>query len=322
MRRPWGQVVGVATARRRGGENLNFAVPASEVRQFLKRPCNSRELWRGTGIIDEEFDAYGRPAFADLANGPRGRGGAEKVVESMWKANRQAAHMKYAEALDVLHTIAPSSCGEFEYLLHYTIGRAASGLSFGKGWNPQPNDKNFQLAIESFRKAIALKPDFSPAYFELAWQIRREETGRFAEALAVADSLVKLVPRCSRAYQLRAHLLNQTKRHLEALPDLRTAAELSPNNPRIHGDIGLHFSRQGEYPEAIEAYKSAIQLAQASGRSSMETGYLLLELGRCYENVGKYELAVGCFEKAKSVDCDPKLCDERIAACRAAMKGR
>ena len=53
-----GRVVSVVTAQRHGGQNLNFAAPASQILTFLKGQCNSRELWRGTGIKEEEWDAY------------------------------------------------------------------------------------------------------------------------------------------------------------------------------------------------------------------------------------------------------------------------
>ena len=53
-----GQVVGVTTAGLRGGQNLNFAIPASQILTFLKGRCNSRQLWRGTGIEEEEEYAY------------------------------------------------------------------------------------------------------------------------------------------------------------------------------------------------------------------------------------------------------------------------
>jgi hypothetical protein len=55
-----GRVKGVAKAGgfRPGGQNLNFTVPVADVIRFLKGPCNSRELWRGTGILEEELAAY------------------------------------------------------------------------------------------------------------------------------------------------------------------------------------------------------------------------------------------------------------------------
>src|SRR5262249_19291832 len=52
-----GRVAGVVTALRRGGQNLNFAVPASEIRDFLKGQCNRRELSHGASIDDEAHAA-------------------------------------------------------------------------------------------------------------------------------------------------------------------------------------------------------------------------------------------------------------------------
>jgi S1-C subfamily serine protease len=52
-----GAVIGIAKAVHPDGQNLNVAIPASQIRAFLKGRCNSRPLWRGTGIHEEEEDA-------------------------------------------------------------------------------------------------------------------------------------------------------------------------------------------------------------------------------------------------------------------------
>ena len=72
-----GQVVGVVIAHRREGQNLNFAVPASEVIKFLMGPVNTRELWRGSGINGEEQDQYIRAAVCRIET--------QKGRESQWR---------------------------------------------------------------------------------------------------------------------------------------------------------------------------------------------------------------------------------------------
>ena len=55
-----GRVVGITTAIRLEGQNLNFAVPIPEVRPLLKGPYNERPVWKGRSIREAERSAYVR----------------------------------------------------------------------------------------------------------------------------------------------------------------------------------------------------------------------------------------------------------------------
>jgi S1-C subfamily serine protease len=54
-----GRLVGVATASVIDGQNLNFAVPANEVRNLLFADVkHARSLWKGTSISQARDEAY------------------------------------------------------------------------------------------------------------------------------------------------------------------------------------------------------------------------------------------------------------------------
>ena len=173
-------MVGVVTAQRREGQNLNFAIPSSQIVAFLKGPCNSRELWRGSGINEEENDAYFSMDFAFRGVQADSGKTPSAIVESpLYTAYLQTKDEKYREAVEILASVEPSSCGRFEYLYHYALALALEerahdamvshsfnvepGLSAQEGWErlmrQLPDNRN---AIVSLKKAIFLNPRFSP----------------------------------------------------------------------------------------------------------------------------------------------------------------
>ncbi|MDY0171075.1 MAG: trypsin-like peptidase domain-containing protein [Thermoguttaceae bacterium] len=325
---PTGHVVGVVTALRHGGQNLNFAVPASQVLTFLKGRCNSRKLWRGTGIQEEAEDAYSS-AWEDTLKAKH----LEKVDrpggELLFKAHQQIGQKDYDGATETLAAIDPAQCGQFEYLLHYTIGRLAEHreyerlrdrrrlkapkiLTLEEAYEGARNDKDHQLAKASFDKAIELNTGFSPAYERLAECLARE--GRFAEAFTVADFLVKRVPRCATAYALRGGMHAELKRHTEALADLETAAEFGPNNPQTYVHIAQVCGSLGESAKEIHAYETAIRL-----KSSVAC-MCYFNMGMTYQRMGRFEQALACFEQAKALGFPQDMCDEQMAKCRLRMR--
>ncbi|MGA7699735.1 MAG: trypsin-like peptidase domain-containing protein [Thermoguttaceae bacterium] len=322
-----GQVVGVTTAALRGGQNLNFAVPALQILTFLKGRCNSRELWRGSSIIREEWNAYFESQY-HLED----EDGAGNVLpdERLVDADKQIDNKGYDDALRDLARIVPADFGKYEYLVHYTIGRAAekresSGdlayinrlkLKTADEVNEKlceraRNNEDYQLAKKSFRKSIKLNPGFSPAYQQLAECLSAE--GRFAEAFALADLLVMRVPRCATAYKLRGGLHVELKRHQEALTDFETAAELGPNDPQTYRAIGEACDKLGENGKAIEAYETSIRLDPTDCVCHFKLGF-------AYRRMGKFGPAIACFEEAKKFFVDTDILDAAIAECRAQMK--
>ncbi len=232
---------------------------------------------------------------------------------------------KYDDALRTLNHLIPSEFGKREYLVHYTIGRAAEiqglervstngapvGMFFERLWN----DKDYRLAEKLFRKSIELNPGFSPAYDHLVLMYSSVKK-RSAEAFAVADALVKLVSRCTTAYKWRGGCHSQLNRHLDALADFETAAELGPNNPGTYYLIGEQYFDLKEDAKAVEAYETAIRLGEKDFQ------WCHYNIGLAYQRMGKFEQALTYFEKAKSFGSLRQDCDERIAECRKRLKYR
>ncbi len=329
-----GQVVGVVTALHRGGQNLNFAVPASEVRDFLKGQCNSRELWRGTSI-DDEVEAALSPVKSAMSKA-EGRKKEELwtiigVVDVDSPIDRTAN--LYRVLLKTLLSIEPSSCGDFEYLLYYARGMAniyianydinlaapvpksEQGLPFmdivGRQLQRSPDH---QAGIRFLKHSIQLNPKFPPAHDNLRDALSR--TGQHAEALLAADRLVQLVPRCSEAFKKRGSAFEELEQLNSALQDYQTAAELSPNNPGSYAGLGDIYDKLGVNEKAIESYEACYRLGGTSEYVCERLASLLQKARRFSEAIVKLQEARAKY-LALGMHSAVDICDEAIAKCRA-----
>lgn len=331
-----GLVVGVVTALHRGGQNLNFAVPASEVSDFLKGRCESRELWRGTSIEEElkvALDSV-RKAFGRADERKKQEIATIEVVSDVARVANKTAR-QYREWLETLLSIEPSSCGDFEYLLHYARGQAsiiiANSDIHEKFTEPVPKSEqrlpasetlasqlqrslDHQAGIRFLEHSIQLNPKFSPAHDRLLEALSMSE--QHAAALIVADRLVQIVPRCSEAFRARGSTFESLEQLNSALEDYQTAVELSPNNPAYHFSLGNVYDKLGLHDRAIESFETSIRLGNDWFEVDMRLAVSLQKTGRFSEAIVQFQEARAKY-LAMGFQRFVDICDRSIADCRA-----
>ncbi len=139
-------------------------------------------------------------------------------------------------------------------------------------------------AIEAFKKAIDLRPDYTEAMYELGWCYN--ELNQFSKALPVLQKAVKLKPDDSRIIyesgfaKAGAGFLN------EALDDYNKAVTLDPSFSRAYAARADFYREVKENTKAALAdYLKVLEL----DTTSMKIYYWV---GWCYNDLGKFELAV------------------------------
>lgn len=332
-----GSVLGLTSASITAGQNLNFAVPANEIRRLLDAPKHLRALWEGTNIAMEESSHYStalhsllrrfrdenpqdseepdmRASFKDY------RARKEKAGDQLallLKGRDEHVSRNYASAVGTLTLATRAQPGDYEYLAYHALGRAYYRSSLENKLNRMELDNS----IQALKKATELNPSFSPALSGLA------ETNLMAwhdpEALVAAEFLVRLVPRCSQAYQIRGNVLARLERLDAALQDLRTAIDLRPNYWAIHNDVGSVYSELGECEKAVQEYEVAIRL-----QSTLSVEVMCMQnMGVAYEKCGQFEEAIAIFvrvldywEKNDFSEFWVSNQRRRIADCRAKIR--
>lgn len=127
---------------------------------------------------------------------------------------------------------------------------------------PQDNEtekqKLLDTALDKFRKALELKPDYSPAQFQIS--VVYDLQGKTDEAIAELENLKQTAPNDPRlAFQLGA-LYWEKEEYSKAQTELERAIELSPNYSNARYFLGLVYDKQGRKDEAIKQFEKVAEL--------------------------------------------------------------
>ena len=129
--------------------------------------------------------------------------------------------------------------------------------------NVLKKETGVEEAIESYRKAIEVKPDFADPYFALGLVLKYE--GELEEAIASCRKAIDLKPDFTDAWSLLAQCLMESGRVSESLDAFEKCSQLNPWDPsfyeeaalscysyeRASGDAGLRSLADGLYEKSF-----------------------------------------------------------------------
>src|SRR5262249_52907784 len=104
-------------------------------------------------------------------------------------------------------------------------------------------------ALQEFRTALALKPDYATAhqwYGEALLAL-----GNLREAQAEIERALKLDPASSVIKVSRGIVLLCARDYQGAHEQFRKVLEINPGFDRVHGDLAVVYALQGKYAEAL-----------------------------------------------------------------------
>ena len=148
------------------------------------------------------------------------------------------------------------------------------------------NEDGLRGALQAYRKAIALDPNYAAAYAGLAFSefLVADATGdaeMMQRAVTAADRAVALAPDLPVAYVARG-ILRSTHSWdwTGAQADIEKALALDPGDGQAQGLYGHLLASLGRLPEAIAAAKKAIELDPLSGWPWEDLGVYLMASGQ------------------------------------------
>ena len=169
-------------------------------------------------------------------------------------------------------------------LMHYT--NLGSTL-LGQG--------NFDGAIENYRRALALKPDFADVHCGLGYALQSQ--GKLNEAIECYRRALAFKPDFAGAYS-NLGLALQAQGNLDAsIENFRKAITLQPNFADSHYNLGIALKQQGRLDEAVASYRHALALQS----NFVEAHY---NLGNALQDLGKLDEAVASYRKALALKPD------------------
>lgn len=218
-----GQVIGVATLKLIGGQNLNFAVSGEQV-LALKSEKKSRTLTEWTlGISVKEMDVGGNVY--------------KQGLKFLWAA-------EYKKALD-----------HFKKVIMVNRNFAEAWFYAGYCYDEL---SRYQEAMEACKKAISIKPDYAEAHSNLG--MAYDELGRHQEAMEAYKQAIRIKPDYAEAHSNLGTAYERLGSYQEAMEAFKQAISIKPYYVKAHSNLGIAYGGLGRYQDAKEAFKQAIRI--------------------------------------------------------------
>jgi tetratricopeptide (TPR) repeat protein len=155
------------------------------------------------------------------------------------------------------------------------------------------DDKKYAEAIETYKIALRLDPNYAPALGGLGDAYFN--SGNSQQAEVAYKEQVRLAPNDANAQYDLGYFYNAMGRHGEAFGPLQKATSLDPTFAEAFYGIGYAYSRGSEFEKSIGFYRSAI-------KTKPDYGDAYYGLGEAYAHLGKADLANEQLRKLNTVD--------------------
>ena len=145
-------------------------------------------------------------------------------------------------------------------------------------------------ALEQLKEAIAHKPDFATAHYNLGNLL--EDLKQYDEAEEEYREAIRVDPDLAEAHSNLGVLLKYLKRYDEAEEEYREAIRADPDYAKAHYNLGNLLYDLKRYDEAEEEYREAIRANPDLAEAHSNLGNLLYDLKRYDEAEEEYREAI------------------------------
>jgi len=151
-------------------------------------------------------------------------------------------------------------------------------------------DGRTEEAIEQYRQALRLKPDYAEPLSNLGFTLA--ELGRTDEAIEQCKQTLRLKPDFAEVHNILAVFLAGSGKTAEATAHYQEALRLKPDFPAAHNNLGLILAGSGRTAEATAHYREALRLRPDFADAHSNLGLALAAVGRWTEAIEHYHRAL------------------------------
>ena len=175
-------------------------------------------------------------------------------------------------------------------ILSTTLMRAVTETNLGVALQAEGR---LDEATDHYHRAMALAPDYPPAYNNLATALRAK--GQLADAVTTYRQALRLRPEYPEAQYNLANALMDAGRPTEAIEHFRIALKTIPASVDVHNNLGIALMGQGRRDEAIAEFRAALQVDPGSVKAHRN-------LGDALGSAHQYEDAIQHYRRATQID--------------------
>ena len=153
----------------------------------------------------------------------------------------------------------------------------------------------YNEAVESYKKALFIKPDYAKVHFNLAGTL--QDLGKLKDAVKSYKSALKIDPSYAEAYNNLGNVLKDLNHIDDAVKCYRKAVEINPDYIEAYYSLGNAYQDLGKLDDAVENFKVVLALRPNFAEMHNNLGIVLQQLDRS-------ESAVNHFKKALVIKPD------------------
>lgn len=147
-----------------------------------------------------------------------------------------------------------------------------------------------QAAVQHYREAILLNPDYASAHNNLGYVLSL--SGQRAEARACFENAIRCRPGYADPHHNLGIELKADADFTGAVAAFQEAIRINPGHADAHCNLGSTYLQMQRITEAWEAFQSAARLQPANPRFQTNLGAAALRLGRQQEAVAHFQRAL------------------------------
>jgi tetratricopeptide (TPR) repeat protein len=156
--------------------------------------------------------------------------------------------------------------------------------------NALKDQGKLEEAIAAYNKALSIKPDYAEVYYNMSNALK--EQGKLEEAIEAYKKALSLKPDYSDAYNNMGNALREQGKLEKAIEAYNKALSIKPDYADAYNNMGNVFHEQGKLEEAIEAYNKALSLKPDYADAYNNMGISLHEQGKLEDAIGAYKKAI------------------------------
>lgn len=249
-----GVVVGVTSATVVDGQNLNFAVPASQIRQLMERKGEFQKLaTAGAAPLDSSETQQFSAVWTALDK--KQFSTASRLLAAM--RDEQEKSPVYWLATGFLHNALNNptlAIGAFKTALQLSPGSEPGWWGLGEAYRAAKRNSE---AIEAFRSAAHLKPHDTRAYVGAGFAA--DAMGDDARAIEFFKKAREFSPDMPLLYAMTGLLYAHNKQPAQAIDFCQKSIKLKPDYAYGYVCLGIAYDSAGKSTEAVAAYLNAIR---------------------------------------------------------------
>jgi len=150
-------------------------------------------------------------------------------------------------------------------------------------------------AVESYKKAVLLKPDYAKAHYNLGGAL--QEIGQLDDAVKGYESAIALEPENAEAHNNLGNVYRELEQLDAAINCYEKALVINPNYVQAHYSLGLSFQGLGKLEDTVKSYEQVIAIKP-------DFAGMHNNLGNVYKELGELGAAIKSYEKAIAIQPD------------------